>query len=772
MSQILDRVLTAARQLGASDVHLKAGLPPIFRIKGDLRTVRDVPALTREAIAQFAVHMMNDRQRADFETNLDIDLGTWFAAQQPAGSSDVVASLRAGNDALTDTQHERWVIYVGDGFASSGFRRMADVEKAIASTTTRSNVHVSTIGIGNDADSALLAAAARGGGGSYVAWVPGMTTNTAALAALESTNGTTLRDAVVELPAGMAEVAAQGGANTTATTTTLPTVRAGGEVLIAARIDGNVQGEVVLRGKVAGEKFEQRYPVKLEVSSAPGNGFVPRLWASLAIDQLERGGKGEDRARIVALSQGYGVMSRETSLLVLESQAMFDAFGVDRSQSSATWTGEEDIEETTASGSIEVLDDSPAKSAAMPKPTTKSATRKMDFAGADLDGGGGAGFEAAGVIGDLGKGGGRGTVTATGAAPAAQAAPVPPPVADKAVERDEAKMTRPMPRGRRMVIAMKKVWTRNAAIGRYEGVNASITKSVASAEDALAQRPDSREKHRALVQALSYAGELDKAREVANRWLDRDKLDPQALGYVADLLGRDGKRDLALRTLDGLVDLDPDKANLHERMVNAFERAGRMQQACSHRIAMVSINVKEAAKRAAAAARCLRSLGRSGDADLVMASLVDDKARTEAEKLATVAPVTPRISGDLIINAKWDQAADLDISLVAPDGSRVSWMGGRNDINVADSTAHDREQLAVKKLRRGNYLVEITRGEQTSTPIRGTLDVSVLGQKLALPFELTGTHATVGRIAVTMTSHLEPVNPADARWLQMGRQIR
>jgi len=74
MSQILDRVLAAARQLGASDVHLKAGLPPIFRIKGDLRTVRDVPALTRESIAQFAVHMMNDRQREEFEANLDIDL--------------------------------------------------------------------------------------------------------------------------------------------------------------------------------------------------------------------------------------------------------------------------------------------------------------------------------------------------------------------------------------------------------------------------------------------------------------------------------------------------------------------------------------------------------------------------------------------------------------------------------------------------------------------------------------------------------------------------
>jgi twitching motility protein PilT len=70
----MDRVLTAARQLGASDVHLKAGLPPIFRIKGELRTVRDVPPLTRESIATFAVHMMNERQRQEFESTMDVDL--------------------------------------------------------------------------------------------------------------------------------------------------------------------------------------------------------------------------------------------------------------------------------------------------------------------------------------------------------------------------------------------------------------------------------------------------------------------------------------------------------------------------------------------------------------------------------------------------------------------------------------------------------------------------------------------------------------------------
>jgi twitching motility protein PilT len=74
MNSILDRVLQAARQLGASDVHLKAGLPPIFRIKGDLRTVRDVPPLTRDVLQAFALGIMNERQRDIFERNWDVDL--------------------------------------------------------------------------------------------------------------------------------------------------------------------------------------------------------------------------------------------------------------------------------------------------------------------------------------------------------------------------------------------------------------------------------------------------------------------------------------------------------------------------------------------------------------------------------------------------------------------------------------------------------------------------------------------------------------------------
>lgn len=79
MTTVLDRVLQAARQLGASDVHMKAGLPPIFRIKGDLRTVKDVPPLTKEVLKNFANAIMSERLRQQFEQCWDVDLA--YASQ-------------------------------------------------------------------------------------------------------------------------------------------------------------------------------------------------------------------------------------------------------------------------------------------------------------------------------------------------------------------------------------------------------------------------------------------------------------------------------------------------------------------------------------------------------------------------------------------------------------------------------------------------------------------------------------------------------------------
>ncbi len=676
------------------------------------------------------------------------DVKRWLAAQTPAGASDVVASIRSAADFPHGEDREKWVLYVGDGFASTGFRKVGDVEKALG-TVAGAGVHVSTIGIGGDADLALLSAAARGGGGSYLAWVPGQTVGNVALAAIESSNGVSLRNATIELPAGLADVAP----------TILPTIRSGEEILLAARMGADVKGEVIVRGDVGGQPFEQRYPLDLKVSSAAGNGFVPRLWATLAIEQLERKGEGDTRTKIVALSQAFGVMSRETSLLVLESQAMFDAFGVDRSSPTAKWTGEEQLDEVVTAGTVPVATPT-AVASAEPKDSDKAKDDKAAYDPAPAK-----------------------------KAPAPVAPPPPPPATKPNVDATgTATRTKSGAVGaskgtggggmiegdfdgpRAGMVAMRRYWVRVPSVTAYDGVTDNIKKAIENSEAALAKSPDSREKHRALVQALAYAGEIERARDIASKWLERDKLDPQALGYQADLLGRDGQRELALRTLAGLIDLDADRPALHERMVRAYEAAGRMSQACAHRIALVALSPKDATV-AGATLRCLRSIGRDDDAQIVAKALPDDSMRAAAEKAATVAAVVPKLGGDLVVNAHWDNSADLDLSIVTPSGERVSWMGGRPDVMVGDAASSDKEQLALKALKRGNYLIEITRGGTSSGPVRGAIDITVLGTKKTLPFELLGARAVVGRLAVSLEERMEQISD-DSGMVPAPQQVR
>ncbi|HEY4182762.1 MAG TPA: FecR domain-containing protein [Kofleriaceae bacterium] len=689
----------------------------------------------------------------------------FLTEHQVAGASDIVQSIRKSSDFATEEGREKWVIFVGDGFASTGFRKAADVEHALASVTAK-GVSVSTIGIGGDADATVLASAARGGGGSFLAWTPGESVELVATTALDSINGAQLRDAKIELPEGLADAAP----------TVLPTVRSGEEVLLAARMTSDVNGKIVVTGMVGNEPYRQEYPVHLAVSGSAGNGFVPRLWASLAIAQLERRGEGDDRIQTIALSQGYGVMSKDTSLLVLESDKMFDAFGVDRTQPQNKWTGEDSLDEVVADGAL-ALDTATAPADAAAQVATGASVGGGTAAGGDVNSG-----TWKDELGYYRHGAPAATKAVTTSAPPATPAPVATPAkeaaktpeakpaADKKDSRDmgKGKSAGPVPANRAAdrrqsiatddldgsmyqanMIPMRRIWVRIPSIAEFSGTSPAITKAVADAEDALAANPDSREKHRALVQALAYAGDIDRAKEVAAKWLDRDRMDPQALGYTADLLGRDGQRELALRTLAGLVDLDADSIPLHQRMIGAYEAAGRLSQACSHRIAVATIQSKDLTA-AGAAMRCLRAVGRDSDAELIRKALPDDQARSTAEKAATVAGLDRKPSGDLVMNASWQGNIDLDISLVTPSGERVSWMGGRTDAVAKDASSNDREALALRSLRKGNYLLEITRGTPSTGVIRGTIDVTALGQRRSLPFELTNERSTVGRIAVNL----------------------
>ncbi len=70
----LNEILKIALQGGASDIHLKAGLPPMFRIDGSLVPLKDAQRLPPEAIGKMAFGIMNAFQREKYQQYNELDM--------------------------------------------------------------------------------------------------------------------------------------------------------------------------------------------------------------------------------------------------------------------------------------------------------------------------------------------------------------------------------------------------------------------------------------------------------------------------------------------------------------------------------------------------------------------------------------------------------------------------------------------------------------------------------------------------------------------------
>src|SRR4051812_11664010 len=70
----LNEILQVALRGGASDIHLKAGLPPMFRVDGALVPLKDARRLPPEEISRMAFGIMNDYQKEKFKTQNELDL--------------------------------------------------------------------------------------------------------------------------------------------------------------------------------------------------------------------------------------------------------------------------------------------------------------------------------------------------------------------------------------------------------------------------------------------------------------------------------------------------------------------------------------------------------------------------------------------------------------------------------------------------------------------------------------------------------------------------
>lgn len=277
------------------------------------------------------------------------DVGTVWASTEPlAPSADNVAKAksfldervslgwtnldRAFGEALKQAPAGAQVIYIGDGIVSAGDTDAAAFVQRLgqligqagkpATDAARPALHAVTVG--NSYESVVLKGIASAGGGSVRTIGGEQTPQIVALELLNEIAQPGLRDINVEFR-GVKVAAVYPGR--------LPNVAAGTQQILVGRYlpEGKDQsGEISISGQRGTEKV--RFVAKINLKDAEeGNSFIPRLWARAHLDQLLSQGASETvRDEIIRLSEQFHIITPYTSLLVLETDADRERFGVQR----------------------------------------------------------------------------------------------------------------------------------------------------------------------------------------------------------------------------------------------------------------------------------------------------------------------------------------------------------------------------------------------------------------------------------------------------------
>jgi len=67
----LNQLLSAANEFDASDLHLVAGVPPAFRVNGEI-IIADEDALTEDEITAMADSLLNEQQKKKFDQEWEL----------------------------------------------------------------------------------------------------------------------------------------------------------------------------------------------------------------------------------------------------------------------------------------------------------------------------------------------------------------------------------------------------------------------------------------------------------------------------------------------------------------------------------------------------------------------------------------------------------------------------------------------------------------------------------------------------------------------------
>lgn len=246
-------------------------------------------------------------------------LEAWLASLTPRGSSDLAGAMAEGARRI-DGDRAAQLVVLHDGNPSAGDLSTATIAASVAPVLAQRRVDLRLFGVGRSLDEALFHGLSRALGAAYEPLAGGGSLHDRITEITRGLDRPLLVSPHIELPTGLADVHPA----------TLPSLRLGETITLVGKIgSGPLYGDARVTGMIDGEPVEIEVPLRI-AADAPPNPLLPRLWAEREMAEIEAAGGPSARSRVVALSQKAHVLSRHTSLLVLENERMFAEFGVTR----------------------------------------------------------------------------------------------------------------------------------------------------------------------------------------------------------------------------------------------------------------------------------------------------------------------------------------------------------------------------------------------------------------------------------------------------------
>ena len=245
--------------------------------------------------------------------------GAWMGKLVASGSSDLAGALLRGAKRLEPNGNGQ-IVYVGDGAVSSGELSVERIAARLGPVLSQQKVDLRLVGAGRTVDEVVMQGLAQNLGATYER----LTTGEALEDRIQAIAGGLRRPVVtavaLQLPEECTEVYPR----------VLPNLRLGEEFVVVGRMSAVPDGEAKILGKLDSQPYAVEKPLVWNENATSQNPLVPRLHALWRIAELQVASDADSAAEVIAVSKRFHVMSRLTSLLVLENDQMFAEFGIPR----------------------------------------------------------------------------------------------------------------------------------------------------------------------------------------------------------------------------------------------------------------------------------------------------------------------------------------------------------------------------------------------------------------------------------------------------------